>query len=592
MDFQQFFLLVLLGCVLVLFIWGRWRYDVVAFGALLTVTLAGIIEPGKAFSGFGHPATVTVAMVLIVGRGLQNSGAVDLIARHLLPPLQSPVRHIGLLSTVAGALSAVMNNVGALALLMPAALQSAEKAKRTASHILMPLSFGSILGGLVTLIGTPPNIIIATFREELTGTPFTMFDFSPVGGVVALSGILFIAIVGWRLIPVGKKARLSPMELFDIETYVTETKVDKESQAVGKTLAELDDAAQEHDAEILAVIRRGQRLGGRRTVVKTGDFLVIEIGPEKLGGLLATLQLSPAGSRKSKKSRFFETGDTALNEALVAPGSRIIGLTGEALRLPRRFAVNLLGVARQGRPFRERLRSFKFKVGDVLLLEGDPDRLAEVVVSLGCMPLAGRGLQPPRHHLAWLSISLFATAVALATFGLVALPLALALAAGLMVVLNIVPPRDIYDSVDWPVIVLLGAMIPIGQAMETTGVTHLIAATILDLSTGFPPIFALTIVLVLTMTLSDIMNNAATAVVMAPVSANMAQQLGVNTDPFIMAVAIGASCAFLTPIGHQNNTLIMGPGGYSFGDYWRLGLPLEILIVAVSLPMLIWIWPL
>ncbi len=592
MDYQQLFLFVLLACVLVLFIWGRWRYDVVAFAALLAATLAGVIEPAKVFSGFGHPATVTVAMVLIVGRGLQNSGAVDLIARHLLPPLQSPVRHIGLLSIVSGALSAVMNNVGALVLLMPAALQSAEKAKRAASLILMPLSFGSILGGLVTLIGTPPNIIIAVFREELTGAPFTMFDFSPVGGAVALSGILFIALIGWRLIPANKKAILSPMELFDIESYVTETKVGKDSKTVGKTLSELDEAALQHDAEILAVIRRGQRLGGRRTEVKAGDFLVIEIGPEKLGGLLETLQLIPAGAPKGKKYRFFDAGDRALNEALVAPGSRVIGQTAEALRLPKRFAVNLLGVARQGRPFRGRLRSFRFKVGDVLLLEGDPDRLAEVVVSLGCMPLAGRGLQPPRHHLAWLSISLFATAVVLASFGLIALPVALALAAGLMVVLNIVPPRDIYDSVDWPVIVLLGAMIPVGQAMEAHGVTLLIASTILELFSNFPPVFALAIVLVLTMTLSDIMNNAATAVVMAPVAANMAQQLGVNVDPFLMAVAIGASCAFLTPIGHQNNTLIMGPGGYSFGDYWRLGLPLEILIVAVSLPMLLWIWPL
>ena len=592
MDYQQLFLFVLLACVLVLFIWGRWRYDVVAFAALLAATLAGVIEPAKVFSGFGHPATVTVAMVLIVGRGLQNSGAVDLIARHLLPPLQSPVRHIGLLSIVSGALSAVMNNVGALVLLMPAALQSAEKAKRAASLILMPLSFGSILGGLVTLIGTPPNIIIAVFREELTGAPFTMFDFSPVGGAVALSGILFIALIGWRLIPANKKAILSPMELFDIESYVTETKVGKDSKTVGMTLSELDEAALQHDAEILAVIRRGQRLGARRTEIKAGDFLVIEIGPEKLGGLLETLQLIPAGAPKGKKYRFFDTGDRALNEALVAPGSRIVGQTAEALRLPKRFTVNLLGVARQGRPFRSRLRSFKFKVGDVLLLEGDPDRLAEVVVSLGCMPLAGRGLQPPRHHLAWLTICLFGAAVALASFGLLALPLALALAAGLIVVLNIVPPRDIYDSVDWPVIVLLGAMIPVGQAMETHGVTLLIASTILELFSGFPPAFALAIVLVLTMTLSDIMNNAATAVVMAPVAANMAQQLGVNVDPFLMAVAIGASCAFLTPIGHQNNTLIMGPGGYSFGDYWRLGLPLEILIVAVSLPMLLWIWPL
>lgn len=591
MDFQQLFLFVLLVGVLALFIWGRWRYDVVAFGALLAATFAGTIEPAQAFSGFGHPATVTVAMVLIIGRGLQNSGAVDLIARHLLPPVQSPVQHIGLLSTVAGALSAVMNNVGALALLMPAALQSASKVKRAAGAILMPLSFGSILGGLVTLIGTPPNIIIATFRGDLTGEPFTMFDFSPVGGAIAAAGIVFISVVGWRLIPAQKKAKLSPMELFDIDNYVTETKVAKDTFCVGKSLSELDQGASEHEAEILAVIRRGQRLRSRKTVVKGGDFLVMEVSPDKLAGLLQEMELAPPGAKKKEKAKYLHADDIAVTECLVAPGARIIGQTGEALRLPRRYGINLLGVARQGQPFRGRLRAFKFKVGDVLLLEGDPERLAEVVLSLGCMPLAERGLQPSRHHLAWLSIIVFGTAVALASVGLAPLTMALALAAGIMVVVNIVPPRDIYESVDWPVIILLGAMIPIGQALETNGLTQMIAAGILEISAGFPPVVALAIVLVLTMTLSDIMNNAATAVVMAPVSASMAQQLGVSMDPFLMAVAIGASCAFLTPIGHQNNTLIMGPGGYAFGDYWRMGLPLEVLIVIISLPMLLWVWP-
>jgi len=593
-HYHQAFMLALLVAVLALFIWGRWRYDIIAFAALLVAVLAGVIAPGAAFLGFGHPATVTVAMVLIIGRGLQNSGAVDLVARHLLPPIERTSLHIGALSAVGGSMSAIMNNIGALVLLMPAAMQSAAKAGRPAALILMPLSFASILGGLVTLIGTPPNIIVAAFREDFSGDPFSMFDFSPVGGAIAITGIVFMSFVGWRLIPAQKKPRLSPLELFDIDNYVTEAKVGKESVSIGKTLAEIDTAAAAHDAVAIAVIRRAKRLSARATKIRSGDGLVLEIAPERLGGLLGELQLTPPGAARRNKGakRFFEGGETALGEALVSPGSRIIGQTGEGLRLRRRFSVNLLGVSRQGRPYQGRLNAFRFRLGDVLLLEGDPERIAEVVVSLGCLPLAERGLQPPRHHLAWLATAVFAAAIGAAAFGLIGLTLALAIAALAMVVLGIVPPRDIYDSIDWPVIVLLGAMIPVGQALEATGTTHLIAEALLDLTSGFPAAVALAGVLILTMTLSDIMNNAATAVVMAPIAATMAGQMGVNADPFLMAVAIGASSAFLTPIGHQNNALILGPGGYGFGDYWRLGLPLEIVIVAVAMPMLLWVWPL
>jgi len=591
MNIEQTFLLLLLGTVLIFFIWGRWRYDVVAFAALIATALSGIVPTEKIFGGFGHPATISVAMVLIISRALQNSGAVDLIARHLLPPIENTGIHVGVLSTVSGSLSAIMNNVGALALLMPAALQSAIKAKKPAALILMPLSFASILGGLVTLIGTPPNIIIATFRGDLTGQSFNMFDFTPVGGVIAIVGILFVSVVGWRLIPITGKARLSPMELFDIDTYVTEVKVGKESSIIGSTLATLDETATEHDAVILALIRRGRRITSRRTEIKTGDFLVIEVAPETLAALLRVMQVFPSGT-KDKQRRFLGSGDTALSEALVAPGSKIIGQTGEALRLRRRFGVNLLGVYRQGRSFRGRLRSFRFRTGDVLLLEGDAERLFEVIAALGCLPLAERGLQPPRHGMAWISVVVFAAAIVSATLGMISLPVALALAASVMVMIGIVPPRDIYDGIDWPVIVLLGSMIPVGQALEITGTTYLIANALLEISAGFSPVVALVLVMALTMTLSDIMNNAATAVVMAPISANMAQQLGVAVDPFLMAVAIGASCAFLTPIGHQNNALIMGPGGFKFGDYWRLGLPLEVIIMTVAIPMLLWVWPL
>lgn len=597
MNFDQIFLLLLLAAVLVLFAWGRWRYDVVAFGALVAATLAGTVPFGKMFVGFGHPATVTVALVLIVSRGLQNSGAVQSIGK-LIPSEGSISTHVGVLAAIGGALSAVMNNVGALALLMPTALQSAAQAARSPALLLMPLSFGSILGGLVTLIGTPPNIIVATFRGDATGTPFGMFDFTPVGGAAAVAGILFVALVGWRLVPESRRARMSARELFEIEAYLSEAVVDEKSPLVGKTLGEADELAEEHDAVLLGLVRGDRRIehGHRGEVLQAGDVLVLETGPEALSAVHAALRLNPADLVKKRQKEAAppktESGDIVLTEAVVLPGSHIIGHTLESLRLRRRYGVNLLAVSRQGKPFRGRLRAFRFRASDVLLLEGDPERLPSVIGNIGCLPLAERGLQIQRERKGMLAIGIFVGAVAAASIGLVSLPAAFAAAAALMVVINIVPVREIYDSVDWPVIVLLAAMIPVGGALETSGATAMIANGLVDISAGLPAWAILTLVLFVTMTLSDIMNNAATAVVMAPISVSIADRLSVNPDSFLMAVAIGASCAFLTPIGHQNNTLILGPGGYKFGDYWRMGLPLEILVVIVSIPMLLWVWPL
>jgi len=597
MSFDQVFLLALLVAVLALFVWGRLRYDIVAFVALLAATLAGTVPFGAMFSGFGHPATVTVALVLIVSRGLQNSGAIQSIVR-LVPSGGSVSGQVGALAGVGGVLSAMMNNVGALALLMPAALQAAAKTARSPALLLMPLSFGSILGGLITLIGTPPNIIVAAIRRDMSGESFTMFDFTPVGGAVAAAGIAFVALVGWRLVPESRRAKMSARELFEIEAYLSEAVVGEKSPLIGRSLDEADDLAAEQDAVLLALIRGDRRIdhGHSRETILAGDVVVLETGPDALSAVHHALKLHPADIVKKRQKEVAlpvtESGDIALTEAVVLPRSDIAGRTPEALRLRRRYGVNLLAVSRQGQPFRGRLRDFRFRPGDVLLLEGDPERLPSVIGALGCLPLAERGLQIQRRHRGFLAIGIFAVAVAAAGFGLLALPAAFAVAVGLMVVLNIVPPREVYDAVDWPVIVLLGAMIPIGGALESSGATMLIAGGLVKLSAGLPVWAILGLLLIITMTLSDVMNNAATAVVMAPISVGIAERLAVNPDSFLMAVAVGASCAFLTPIGHQNNTLILGPGGYRFGDYWRMGLPLEVIIVIVAVPMLLWIWPL
>jgi len=604
---DQLFLLGLLGVLLGFFIWERWRYDLVALSALLLSTLLGFVPSEEAFLeeaflGFGHPAVVTVAAVLIISRGLSNAGAVDILTRYVkVATSASPSLHVAVLSSVGGIISTVMNNVGALALLMPVAIQSSVEAKRSPAVVLMPLAFGTILGGMVTLIGTPPNIIVALYRAELAGSPFRMFDFTPVGGVVALVGIFFVALVGWRLIPFARRSQNAPQDLFHIQEYLTEVEVPENSKAIGKSLSELETATEDSDALIIGLVRGDQSIRGAawRERIQVGDVLVLEAGPQGMNKFVSTLGLELTGTQPKEETSDSEQkkskgkDEDVLLEAVVPPDrSWLVGRLAGSLKLRSRFGINLLGVSRQGTPHRGRLREFRFKAGDVLLLQGEKERVLEVIGLLGCLPLAERGLQLGKPGQVWLAGGLFALALGSAMAGMVSLPIALICAALGMVLLTIVSPRDVYQAVDWPVLVLLGSMIPIGRALEQSGATAVLAQHLVDMTEGLPPIMLLGLIMLLTMTLSDVMNNAATAVVMAPLGVAVAQHLDANTDPFLMAVAIGASCAFLTPIGHQNNLLVMGPGGYRFGDYWRMGLPLELLILLVSLPLLVFIWPL
>ena len=587
--------MILFGLLVVVFgflIWGRWRYDLVAFLALLAALVLGVVPSDQAFSGFGHPATVVIALVLIVSKGLSNSGAVELAARYLIDAKRGLTFHIGVMSAVSAALSALMNNVAALALLMPLDLQAAAKAKRSPALTLMPLSFASILGGLVTLIGTPPNIIIAAFREEALGEPFAMFDFAPVGAACALAGVLFIAAFGWRLIPAARGKHNTAQELRDLEGYVAEVTVPEGSKAISQRVRDLDAEAEEAEVAILGLVRKGKRLPGlaRRVEIAEGDILVLEAGPEAIDKLVGALKLAYVGADKPQGA--LSGADLGLIEVVVPQGARIEGRTALSLKLLYRHGVNLLGVSRQGAHFRDRVRRLKVQAGDLLLLLGPNERLPEITSWLGCLPLAERGLQVVRRDKIGLAVTIFAVAILLASLGVLYLPVALACAAGLMVLTEIVPLRQVYDAVEWPVIVLLGSMIPIGSALEASGGTALIAEGLVNASAGASPALVLTLLMVITMTLSDVLNNTATAVIAAPIGLDVATRLGVNPDPFLMAVAVAASCAFLTPIGHKNNTLIMGPGGYRFGDYWRLGLPLEILVIAIGVPMILLVWPL
>jgi len=615
MNTEQILILVILAATTAMFLWGRWRHDMVAVSALFACVAAGLVPAAEAFGGFGHPAVITVACILILSSGLKNSGAVDVLTRYAVPASAGPTLTIAALTALAALLSAFMNNVGALALLMPVALQISVKQSLPPGQVLMPLAFGSILGGMTTLIGTPPNLIVSGFRQQSGNGGFAMFDFAPVGLAVAASGVLFIAILGWRLVP-GRKQAVT--EGFDTGAYVTEAKVAEDSSAAGKRLFEIDKALDETDAQVIGVVRNDVRVTApsRGWLVRPGDILVIEAEADALPTALTALGLrleeakTPPAEDKAEKSPAAteETGgkeggngkdeaekkpsadDITLMELAVLPGSMLTDRSASDLLLRTRYSINLLAVSRQGRRSLARLRALRIAAGDVLLMQGSPEALAEFASNAGCVPLAERELRIPDRRRAIAASGIMALAIAAAAFGV---PAALAFSGGVLasMALRTVPPRTAYEAVDWPVIVLLAALIPVAGAMESTGTADVIARVMLDNVAGGHAILGLVLVMVVTMTLSDLMNNAATAAVMCPIAIGTANQLGANADPFLMAVAIGASCAFLTPIGHQNNTLILGPGGFRFGDYWRMGLPLELLVLAVSLPMLLLVWP-
>jgi di/tricarboxylate transporter len=590
MTFEQTALFAIFAAVFGMFLWGRFRYDIVAFSALMIAVVLGLVPTKEAFSGFGHPATLVVALVLIVSAGLVRSGAVFLITRTLVDSSRTLGSHIGLMGGIGAVLSAFMNNVAALALLMPVDIQTARKAGRAPGLSLMPLSFATILGGMATLIGTPPNIIIAAIRQETMGEPFGMFDFAPVGGIAALAGLAFVALIGWRLIPQRETgAGNTEAQLAD---YMAELTIPEESKLIGKRLGMLDKDAEQADVAILGLIRDGKRRYGRSagSVLQAGDTLVIEARPEALDEFRTSLSLNFSDAARQEKLTAAGEGLEVI-EVVVPETSRINGRSAQALGLAWRQSAVLLGLSRQGRRLTKHIRQTEIEAGDILLLLCPRDRGADVTEWLGCLPLAQRGLAVTADDKTWAAIGMFALAVLAASLGLVYLPVALGLVVVGYVLIKVLPGAEIYDHVEWPVVVLLGSMIPLGAALDASGGTALIANGLIDLTAGLPSWMVLTVLMVVTMTLSDVLNNTATAIVAAPVGIQMANAMGVSPDPFLMAVAVAASAAFLTPIGHKNNTLVLGPGGYQFGDYWRMGLPLEILVIAVSIPSILVFWP-
>ncbi len=606
MNNEQILILTILTTTVGLFLWGRWRHDMVAMAALLACVLVGLLPAEQAFAGFGHPAVITVACVLVLSHGLQATGAVDVLARYALPAKAGPVLSMAALIGLGAVLSGFMNNVGAMALLMPVAIQLAKRLGLAPGQVLMPLAFGTILGGMTTLIGTPPNLIVSGFRAQYGSGSYGMFDFTPVGLAVAVVGVLFVVVLGWRLVPVRKQVGI---EGFEAGAYLTEARVPEGSESIGKTLRDIERTLDAAGGQVVGLVRHELRITApnpwRR--VLAGDILVIEAEAEALASVLGELGLKleeaqrppekdkdaplPEQPTKQEESAVVHS-EVVLTELTMLPGSMMAGRSASDMLLRTRYGINLLAVSRQGRRSLVRLRSMALQPGDLLLMQGPPDAIAEFASDAGCVPLAARELRIPNPRKAWLAGGIMALSVGGAAFGL--LPAAISFACGVLasMVLRTVPPRAVYAAVDWPVVVLLAALIPVAGALESTGTANVIARVLLDHVAQGHAVVGLTLILVVTMFLSDLMNNAATAAVMCPIALGTANALGASPDSFLMAVAIGASCAFLTPIGHQNNILILGPGGFRFSDYWRLGLPLELLVVLISVPLLLLVWPL
>ncbi len=594
---QQIIVLSVILLALFLFIQAKIRYDIVAMIALLIVTLTGIVAPNDAFNGFSHPAVITVAAILVVSKGLMNVGAMDSITLYV-NKLKGGIG-IKLLSLmgITAFLSSFMNNVGALALIMPIAIKIGKENDISPSYLLMPVAYASLFGGLITEIGTPPNLIISMYRNQVVQSPFNFFDFAPVGIGVTVVGILFVALIGWRLIP-NRKSKDQGDALFKVEDYLSELVIPEGNKMVGKSLKDFS-LLNGVDVNVINIVRNGINIIAphAREVIEKEDVLVVRIEPSDLSKLVekSGIHLKGARTKPSQSDDKSKKTDFALLEMVLRDDSPLIGHTAISVQLRNTYNVNLVAISRQGVQVRGRLGQVRYRTGDILLLQVADENIQSVLSRLKGLPLAERGitinsLAMTKHKA--LAMSVFLGSILLTSFGFLSVQISFALAAVIMVLTKLISVKEIYDSIDWPVIVMLGAMLPLGEALQTTGAADSIANLLLLAKSTLSPTLMLGLLMFVTMLLTNLINNAAAAVLMAPIGISLATGLGVNVDPMLMAVALGSSCAFMTPIGHQSNTLIMGPGGYHFNDYWRMGLPVTVIVLIIGTPLIAWFWPL
>lgn len=589
MTLQQVLAFVIIGGMMALFLWGRLRYDLVAGLALLAAVLVGIVPMDQAFSGFSNEIVIVVGSALLVSAAVSRSGLIEAALQPIAPHINSVRMQVFVLVSLVTVLSAFVKNIGALAMMIPIAFQMAKRSKTPPAYLLMPMAFGSLLGGLITLIGTSPNIIVSELRTEITGQPFAMFDFAPVGSGLAAVGLVFLVFF-YRLLPGDRQGAPSLGEAIDIKHYITEARVRQNSNIAGQTVSDLRTHA-DQEVMVTAVVRDDQTSAPLPDMVlQENDVVLLQGQPEALERAVARADLELQGEQHAKEEE--KKDEVGVIEAVVTSESILVGQAAGRLALRERYNVNLLAIARGDQRFTERLRDIELRAGDVIVLQGRLALLPAQLRELGCLPLAGRQIRLGSVRRGIVPVAVLATAMVLAGTGTLPVGLAFFGAALLTVLFGALSVREAYETVDWPILIMLGALIPVSEAIRTTGGTDVIAEGLSTVAHMLPDWGALGLIMVTAMALTPFLNNAATVLVMAPIAASFATQLGYRPDAFLMAVAIGAGSDFLTPIGHQCNTLVLGPGGYKFTDYARLGAPLSVLIVLVGVPLIMAVWPL
>ncbi|MBV8094821.1 MAG: SLC13 family permease [Acetobacteraceae bacterium] len=585
MTLEQAIAFAILLCTIVLFIWGRLPYDLIALVALFAGIVTGIVPPSKAFEGFANEVVIIIAAALVISAAIARSGVVETLMRPILPRLRTVQMQVPVLVATVTLLSMFTKNVGALAILMPVALQLARRTGTSPSCLLMPMAFGSLLGGIVTLVGTSPNILIAEVRAQTLGKPFSLFDFTPVGLSIAVMGVGFLSF-GYRVLPGGRKGAPSIDAAFTIEDYTTEARLSPQSPAAGRTVAELE-ALGDGDVTVAAIIRERFRRYPPRpdSRLREDDVVLLQGEPENLERLVARARLNLAGGGP-------EPGDVSVVEGVVTADSAVVGHTPAQLDLRRRYNLTLLAVSRSGEVISRRLGTVRLRAGDVLVLRGASEAVPERLGELRILPLAERSITLGRSRRGWLPAAVLLVAMAWVAVGKAPVAVAFFGAAVVLLLFRVMTMEEAYETIEWHLLILLGALIPLSHAVRDTGGTALIAGWLSSVVQSVPPVAALATILVVTMIITPFLHNAPTVLVIGPIAASLAAKLNLNPDPFLMAVALGAGCDFLTPIGHQCNTLVMGPGGYRFGDYWRLGMPLSILVVLIGVPLIALIWKL
>ncbi|NLY44921.1 MAG: SLC13 family permease [Tissierella sp.] len=593
---QQIIVFGVIIFTLIMFIDGRIRYEFVSMLGLLVLTLTGILNAEEALAGFSHPAVITVTSVLVISSAIIKSGMIEHLVVILNRKTNNPSIMVMGLMLVTAFLSAFMNNVGALALILPVALRIAKDSKLSPSGFLMPVAFASLLGGMVTLIGTPPNLIVSNFRQEALGMPFEFFDFAPIGIVMVVVGVLLTILLGSKLIPIRKSQ--DEEGIFNIGEYLSEVVITENSKMVGKKIRDFYDIFK-LEVEVLSIIRNKYNIvvPNANETLLSGDELIIKTDSLELADLIKRTETSLKGAKLDflESVPLLKSEDFNLVEVVLREDSLLIGRTAIEVKLRNRYNVNLVAVSRKGSISVERLKSFRFRPGDVLLLQAPVSIIQDIYHKLSCLPLAERSVNintKPKKFEQYLPLGLFFIAIILTTVGIFPVQVSFSAVAVILVISKLITPREFYDAIEWPTVLLLATLLPLGGAFQKSGASYTIASVLMNLSNILSPAWMIVVLMIITMILTNTISNYATAVLMSPIAVSLAGSMGLSPDPFLMGVCIACSAAFLTPIGHQSNLLVMGPGGYKFTDYWRLGLPLSALIIAVGTPLILMLWPL